>query len=445
MMNLLLLAASLAAAEAPVFTLSLKDAEAAAAAHSHALAAALQDAVAAEETSRADMGALLPRLTLDGSYRYQTEVPDVAFVPGRPAQPFGSHRATTVGPSLSWTLWDQGLLWRLWRAQAARSRSSEAAAAAARRQVILGARLAYFQTQLALERARLLAEGVGVEDAQYEDIARRQRAGTTSRIDLLSAHQEALTRRRDLRQAQGDLAAAMRELSRLTGLGGELDLSAPLHASTAAAPHDWPAASARLALDAPASDLSALLPAAERPLDEAHPALAALSEQAAAARETGKAARAGLWPSLRLSARSSYDYPNGPVLEYTWQHAVGLSASVPLFEGGRARKQAKAMEAAAGAAEARRAETADALRRDWLAARDQLAALRDQQKLDALSVSETGELARLVYASYQAGRSSHLEVQSANLRALEAKARAARTDAQTLIQLAIIDSLSRKP
>ena len=51
----------------------------------------------------------------------------------------------------------------------------------------------------------------------------------------------------------------------------------------------------------------------------------------------------------------------------------------------------------------------------------------------------------MTYESYQAGRSTFLEVQSANLRVLEINVASARNDAQLLIQLAILDSLSVKP
>jgi len=58
--------------------------------------------------------------------------------------------------------------------------------------------------------------------------------------------------------------------------------------------------------------------------------------------------------------------------------------------------------------------------------------------------AEAEELAGLVYESYKAGRSTFIEVQSANLRELEAKVQSAKTDVQILIQLAVLSSLSKE-
>ena len=71
-----------------------------------------------------------------------------------------------------------------------------------------------------------------------------------------------------------------------------------------------------------------------------------------------------------------------------------------------------------------------------------LGSLLDQESVDERSVSETDELSRLVYLSYKAGRSNYLEVQNANLRALESKVSAARTRVQIRIQLSILADLS---
>ena len=84
------------------------------------------------------------------------------------------------------------------------------------------------------------------------------------------------------------------------------------------------------------------------------------------------------------------------------------------------------------------------MRRDWLKARDSLLSLRAQRELDAVSVRESGELARLTYESYRAGRSTLIEVQSANLRQMEAAVLAARTNAQILLQLAVLRDLSEE-
>jgi outer membrane protein TolC len=307
----------------------------------------------------------------------------------------------------------------------------------------LAARLAYFQVQLAVEQVRLVADSLWVSDAQYRDIDRRRRAGASSRIDSLSAHQDVLLRRRQFRQAQADLAASLRELIALTGQGSGLDLSLPTDPKTARTPPPGTeAASAAVSLEGLGSSLAALSGAETAGIDPSHPRLKSYEEQAESSRLNAESLGAGGWPKIQFSARSSYDYPNGPVLEYTRQNAVGLTASLPLFEGKLSAKQAEEARGLADASSHLRDQAWEEMSRDWLKSKDRVAALKAQREIDRQSVLETAELARLEYEAYQAGRATILEVQSANLRALEAKVQDARTQAELLIELAILENLS---
>ncbi|TBR21271.1 hypothetical protein EPO15_10755, partial [bacterium] len=148
---LAVLLAAPAGAAVPTLSLDLTAVEEAAKAHSLPARAAAEEAAAAGDAADARFGALMPRLTLEGSYRYQTEVPALPAAPGQPARPFGDHRATALGPSLTWTLWDQGALRRTWRAQTARAASARELSRLAEAQAVLGARLAYARAQLARE------------------------------------------------------------------------------------------------------------------------------------------------------------------------------------------------------------------------------------------------------------------------------------------------------
>ncbi|TBR17664.1 hypothetical protein EPO15_16360 [bacterium] len=143
-----------------------------------------------------------------------------------------------------------------------------------------------------------------------------------------------------------------------------------------------------------------------------------------------------------MQAGAALQYPNGPVLDDVTQKTVGLTASLPLFEGGQAAKDAAAQRRLAAAAELRRRQAEEELARERDKARAGLASLRAQQELDDQAAGDAAELSDLVYLSYKGGRANYLEVQSANLRHLEAKVQAARTRAQTLIQLATLAQLA---
>src|SRR5208282_6732772 len=114
------------------------------------------------------------------------------------------------------------------------------------------------------------------------------------------------------------------------------------------------------------------------------------------------------------------------LLQSTWQNIAMATVSVPLFEFGRTKRQSEAQGALASASEHQRDEAYDELERDWHKARDELAALRDEEALDHESVDETAEIARLRYSSYRDGGSTILDVETANLSAVDARVTAAR-------------------
>lgn len=428
---------------APRLVIGLADAEQAALAHSPILKGAESDLASAQAQIDVQLSALIPRLTLDGSYQYQTEVPDVSLSPGAPPFQFGSHNNYSIGPTLLYTLWDGGGLLKSWRSQKALASSQDAQRELVRRQVRLMTRLDYFQVQLSLEQERSLIDSLRLAQAQYGDIAKRFRAGAASRIDWLSAHQQVLDRRRDLRSAQADLAAALRTLFAQTGQYHEADVSAPIDARVEVPlPEGVSTPTVSVELEPQTSVESKLEAAAAAPVDESYPQLLVDLRQAQSQDLAADSIAAGSWPKLQLSFKSDYIYPNLPLLASTWQNTAGVSASMPLFEFGRTKHQAQAQRALADSSRHRREEAYDELVRDWHKARDQFAALREEEGLDRESVDENSEIARLRYSSYRDGGSTILDVETADLNSVQSRITAARTRTQALIQLATLDSLS---
>jgi outer membrane protein TolC len=443
-MALAALLAGRARAEAPRFSLTMTEAEAAGRAHALDVKAAAEDSASARDAADAAFSPLLPRLTLDGYARYAAEVPSLSIAPGAPPVQLGTHGSYSIGPTVNWTLWDEGALRKTWRAQKAGAGSVEEQQRLIETEATEAARLAYVQVQLAREKVLLLADSVAVADAQYADIEKRLRAGAASKIDALSSHQEDLQRRKDFLSAQADLAGALRELLQLTGLGAGLDLTRPVDVRVSTAlPAGLPEPTLRVAFDSLAD-----VPAAFAPLETAsgpaadHPGVLIYARQADSARLGADAAAAGNWPVIQFQGALAYEYPNAFIPQFVTQKTVGLTASVPLFEDSRTTRQADRQKRLANAAERRRDLAAEQLSRDWDRARAQLAALRDQAALDAAAVVESAELARLIYLAYQGGRRSYLEVQTYDLTALQAKVAAAQTRAQILIQLTTLAQLA---
>lgn len=438
-----LLALVIVPVQAADLRLTLKDAETAALSNSPALAAARFELSAASRQETAQRSYLFPTLALDGSYRWVEEVPSIQMAPGRTLS-FGDHRSNTVGVGASWQIWDWGAALQAWKSVQAQTESRRQAVRASRRQALLAVRLAYFQVQAAAEQTRLIADTLKLSQAQHRDINARYRAGTASRADALAAHQEVLSWSRQLRSARGDLAAALRDLHAAMGVEPSADLSLPIDSFTRKdPPADLAPPSVTVALDALSENLSDLA-AVPSPPDASLPQPAQLEALAQGARRQAGAQKALLLPKVQLTARASYDYPNGPVLETIQQNMVGVSASMPLFDWGRTLAQARAASDQARAYEKRRDQALSDLSRDWSKATDQLRSLEDQRSLNEQSVKETRELAGLAYESYKSGRIGFTEVETANLRALQAAILAARTDVQILVQRALVAALSKE-
>jgi len=429
--------------------ITLRDAESAALANNPTLAAARFEAQAASRQETSQRSYLFPTLSLDGSYRWVDEVPSMQVAPGRTIE-LTDHRSNTIGVGASWQIWDWGAALEAWKSVQAQTESRRQALRASRRQALLAVRLSYFQVQAALEQSRLIADTLKLSQAQYRDIHTRYKAGTASRADALAAHQEVLSWSRQFRAARGELAAALRDLYAGMGIEPESDLSLPMDSLTAKElPADTAPPSVVIAFDPLSENLMTLAqdPATspERGAPDASlPQPAQLDALAQGSRRQAKAQKALLLPKVQVTARASYDYPNGPVFETIQQNMVGVSASMPLFDWGRTLSQSRAASDQAQAYEKRRDRVVLDLQRDWLKTQDQLKSLEDQHELNRQSVAETKELAGLAYDSYKNGRIGFTEVEKANLKALQAAVQAARTDVQVLVQRALLAGLSKE-
>lgn len=429
---------------APAVNLALGQSVAKAQEASAALKAARFEAEAAEAKVRAARAVMLPRISLDGSYRWVKEIPSIKLSPQAPAAQFGDHHNYSVGLGAQWDLFGSLGSWRQLQSLQALAEAKREEAAFQERALVLRTRLSYFQVQLAASKLRLLAQSLGLAQSQDSDLQLRLKAGTSSRIDALSASNEELDRRAQYRLAQAELAGAVRELFALSGEGEGADLALPvpdLQGQSLPARVDAP--SLVLSLDDPQALLAALQGAGEAELKaEGHPRLRSLAAMAESARRQADAAFARHWPAGSVGAKQSLDYPNGPVLEQVNQTQVTAGISIPLFSFGAVSAQVDEGVALAKAAEQRRQGAATDLGRDWAKSRDRLAALQAQLPLLEQRSAQAESLQDLVYKAYKIGGANFLEVQSTGLRALQAALELALTKTQMLIELATLSALT---
>lgn len=443
LLSLLCALAAAAAAAPATSTLGLAAAEEGALHESKQLKALQAEADAADHKADAASAALYPRLSADASYKWLANVPEVKLSPAAPAIRLGDNNNYSLGLSASWDLFSPRQFKELKAAQALRTAKQEELADRSAN-VRLRARLGYFQTQLAAERVRLLANSVVLAQNQADDFALRVKAGSSSRIDALAAANDELARRSQLRAARTELAASLRDLYALTGLGAGSDPSLPSVDLGDTLPSKVEAATLIIKLDPLTDSLQALSKAAQSQFDPAQSArLRQLLALRDAARAQAEQAFTGHYPRFNVGARVSDEYPDGFVPESITQVALTASVSVPLYSFGAVSDQVAEAESLAQASDLRQQAQATDLQRDFLKSKDRLASLSAQRSLEEEQVSQTSALADLVYKANKIGGASYLEVQSAELHALEASTALAVTETQLLIELATLDALSR--
>ena len=410
-------------------TLRLNEIEVHALASSHNAKALDAEIDAAKNKTDGLRSLLYPKLTLEANYKYISEVPTLNL-PGGKSSPFGDNHNYSVGPVLNWVVWDFGSIKKSFKGSEATSLSKESEKKLSKRQTLLAVRLAYFKVQLRQEQLRLVTNSLKLAEAQYSDIANRVRIGSSTRIDLLSAHKEVLNFKIQSRQIQSDLSGDLRDLYAISGSNDSSDFKTPVE------------------LDLISSTLITFFKYENQNLSEKvldhHPLIEMHNFNVESLRAMSESYSSHHLPKISLFAKTSIDYPNGPILEKFNQNTIGVNLTMPLFEKGRSTSEASEKKNLAIARENSREQEKIEIVRDWQKSKDQLKGMQDKVDIYKQAVTESEEQAKLVYSSYRFGRSSFLEVQSSNLHALEVKLQSTTNDVQTLIQLAYLASISEE-
>jgi outer membrane protein TolC len=442
MMSLALAALAAASAGAQTLTLTLADSEKAALDSSHELRAARSEVEAAQAHADSLKTALYPRLSLDGHWGNISHVPEAEFF-GKEI-PMSDYYNYSYGATASWDLLSLGAAYPNWQAAQAQVESRRQALDQAGQQMRLQVRLAYFQTQLAATQQRLYADALKLAQSTDDDLSLRLKAGTSSRIDALSASNDELERRSAYRISQAELARGLRALFALTGGDQGADLTLPVDDAVGQSlPAKVADPSVVVKLDDSSSLLAALSSAEKAQFDpQARPQWLQMQAMVDLAHRQVDAAWAGHLPLGSVSYRFSHDYPDGMNFVDVNQQTLGANVSVPVYAFGQVSRHVDEQKGLEAAADERRDQVATDLSTAYLSARDRLAGLKDQRDLQTQAAHQSDELQQLVYRSYKVGGSTYLEVQTSSLGALEAKLALAITEAQMQIELANLAALT---
>lgn len=294
-------------------------------------------ATAADASVRGAKAARLPQVDVSGAYVHSTNFPTLTL-----AEPGGEAREISLNypdnyrarAALSLPVYTGG---RVEGGIEAARRNREAAGSDLEggiQDLALEASTAYWQLVTAQENVRVLTESVASFEAHLKDTRARQDLGMAARNEVLAVQvQRDRAELRRLAAANG-AAVANANLVRLVGLpaGTRIEPTEPAGA-----------------LDAPPSDVDALVTEALR----ARPEAASLRSRIASLDASVRVARASSRPQAAVSAGYDYAWPNATIVpppkewKSTWN--VGVALSITAFDGGRSAASAAQASAQAEA------------------------------------------------------------------------------------------------
>ena len=421
--------------------LTLAQCEADALASSPQLKQLQVQADAAQSSYKASRSVFYPTLTLDAQGSWVSEVPSLEL--GNMEHELGDNWGYSAGPTLNYVLFDAGARSGQSKSALSAAQSAQQEKVFAQKQILLQVRQAYFTVQNDLETLYFLNEQLAVADKQLADVQASFDAGAKSRLDVYMARQQQSQARADIAAARGSLGAHLRALFRLTGTDYGINAQYPLDGRLARASLDGET-TAYLSADGLDQTLQGFAPYAASSFDENSPRLAALESMAQYYDYLADSYRASLYPRISLQGGAYFEYPNSMIKEHVFLGRAGAAVSLPLFEGGKNRRQADAERARARAAQYEKQDARLDLEKMFYSAKDALYALSLQEELTRQIIDDAAQTARLTYESYKAGAATFFDVDRANLTLLQSRLALAQLQTQQLNHLAVIDSLGKE-
>jgi len=356
----------------------------------------------------------LPHLSLDASYRYMDNVPqiDIDFqIPTTPPTRFtkvvevGDNDNYSLQVQLTQLVFASGRVYYAHRAagkqlEAGRLQDHAVRLGVARRtaEVCHGLRISgnvVAVQQEALEAAR----------AHHDHVRNRYDAGAATRLELLRSQVEVANRVAALSEAERNLESTRVLLCRVTGLPEDAPVELADEAAAAAPP------------PAGQPDTGALLEAALA----ARPELKALEQSRSALEDQALSERGRMLPALNLFGGFTYQKPYFSLVEWEEIFTVGAGLTVPLFDGLAAYRGMRRARAAAGTVSLTAAQTRADVRTEVETALIALREARVRIGVTEENLERVLQMLSIAENTYAAGAATSLEVIDAQLAANRAR------------------------
>ena len=306
---------------------------------------------------------------------------------------------------LQWPIYTGGRLDALERAARIDATASADDVAALRGDLKLEITRAYWALVTASEALLVMERSVAQIDAHLRDVRNQLAAGLVPPNDVLNVEAQESRQRMLTVRAQAGRDNAETELARFVGAPPGVRIEP---ATTLEGP------------PADAGPVGALVESALRQ----RPERAALVKRVDAARERGRAAAAGMKPTVAVGAGVDDGQPNPRIFprEETWKSSWDASVNLnwPLFDGGKVRSETAETSAATRASQERLAELDSVIAADVRQRARDVDASRAAIDAAADAVRSAAEARRVVGERFNAGVATSTEVLDAQVALLQA-------------------------
>lgn len=368
----------------------------------------------------------IPKISLEGSYKYLSEVPEINMGPGRTIN-FGDNKNYSIGPTLTMTLLDFNSKSHLQASLNKNVSAKKNEVLSLKSNVLFKTRYHYINLTFLLEKRKVIANSLKVANKQLKDVTSKRRFGSGSKIDLLTAQKEVHELESQFKEISFNIATEQSELFKVSFYQKIKETDFETDQSYLES------------LDLIKNRFISYRYREYNDVDSSK--IKTLKDQAESLESQASSISSQRYPKVNLFARTSLDYPNGPDLSQFNQNSVGVTISIPLFDGGEIshnvgekQNQALALRLQVINEQRNLIESIQLLMK-------RIDNLTEQNEIIQKKIIESNEISELIYKSYQEGRATFIEVERANVKSREAKLNLSSNEYQitiNLIQLANI-------
>lgn len=351
-----------------------------------------------------------PKLNLEAQHTNIGVVPEFSTPAGKVK--LGDNRSYSIGPSLTYKLFDGGVIRNTIQSLQKLNNSQLAEKEYVEIMAILSVRLAYLSVLIDEEQLLLSRESLALSKSQNEDIKRKRKLGALSQLDLSLSERDVLNQELKVMEANVQLKKSVSNLRTLV-LGSHEKSNYFLPMSLASESENvvkYDSLEAILSFLENQKVNSSVTPAQVKAIDL----------KLASTKKDIEIQKSKYWPQVSLKMRSSLDYPNGPQLKQINQKSLSVNLIFPLYDWGERSGNKGEKMAKLKLLELKKDKVLREINLNKENLRMDIENLKLKEKIVNQLVVKAKEVSKINLKSFKSGRIQFTEVERSNVKKFEA-------------------------